>query len=110
MGEKGAAKLGVFLDKTGDLVGAREPFVLIEAVAIKSFEVVDGILLRTLDWRGRQHGVDLLLHVIQIQGGVDPDAVQMTGVVGGQVGNVDPDVFAHGFRSFVFRVLRLRCA
>lgn len=57
-----------------------------------------------------QHGVDLILDVVQPQGGVDPDAMQMTGVVRGQVGNVDPDVFAHGFRSFVFRVLRLRCA
>ena len=58
----------------------------------------------------RQHGVDLFLDVVQLLGGVDPDAMQVTGVVGGQVGNIDPDVFAHGFRSFVFRVLRLRCA
>lgn len=108
--EQGAAERGVLLDKAGDLVGALEAFILAEAVAVEALKVMDGVLFRALDRRGRQHSVDLCLDVVQLQGGVDPDAMQVTGVVGGQVGNVDPDFLAHGFRSFVFRVLRLRCA
>ncbi|MNQ73431.1 hypothetical protein D3C85_881600 [compost metagenome] len=50
MGEQGAAKLGVFLDITGDLVCRLQALVFTEGVAIKALEVVDGILLRTLDW------------------------------------------------------------
>ncbi|MCY1433050.1 hypothetical protein D9M71_490690 [compost metagenome] len=110
MSEQGAAELWVLLDETRNLMGVFEALVLAEAVAVEALEVMDGVFLRPLDRRGRQHGIYLFLDVVQLQGGIDPDAMQVTGVVGGQVGNVDPDVFAHGFRSFVFRVLRLRCA
>lgn len=81
--EQGAAELGVLLDETGDLMGVIEALVLADAVAVEALEVVDGILFRTLDRRGRQHGTDLCLDVVQLQGGIDPDAMQVTGVVGG---------------------------
>ncbi|MDT4828965.1 hypothetical protein FQZ97_623720 [compost metagenome] len=110
LGEQGAAKVGILLDEAGYLVGGLQPFVLAEAVTVEALEVMDGILLCTLDGRGCQHRVDLRLDVVHVQGRIDPDAMQITGVVGGQVGNIDLDCFAHGFRSFVFRVLRLRRA
>lgn len=39
-----------------------------EAIPGEALEVMDGILLRTINRRCRQHGIDLCLYVVQPQG------------------------------------------
>ena len=71
VGEQGAAELGVLLDKTRSLMGALKALVLVEAVAVKALEVMDGVFLRPFDRRGCQHGADLRLDLEDIQSQVE---------------------------------------
>ncbi|MNR26803.1 hypothetical protein D3C85_1440390 [compost metagenome] len=73
------------------------PLVLAQTVAVEAFVIMNSVLLGIRHGRCGQHGVDLLLDVVNIRARVNPHAVQVAAVIGGKVGNVDSGFSGHGF-------------
>lgn len=64
MSKQGCAKIGVLLDKTGNLMSVFKAIVLTNSVAVEALEVVNSLFLCSFDRRGFEHGTDPCLDLV----------------------------------------------
>ena len=65
-------------------------FVFAESERAEALEIMDGVLLRPDDRRACEHSVGRCCQLVNLLRGVDPGAMQASGVVVGEAGEVDP--------------------
>ena len=66
--------------------------IFLDNDALKTFIVVDGIILRALDRRARKHRGNLVPDLVGVLIRVDPGTMQIAVVVGCEAGDIDAGI------------------